>query len=339
MVACSPALALDDVLAQYAGTRVLVTGGLGFLGSNVAIALSRAGARVIVVDALTDGDGGNRANLRGFDDIDVVVGDIGDAELCRPLVQASKLVFNLSGKVSHIDSVRDPLADHYANSTSQLRFLETCRVSHPTVRVVHASTRQIYGRSDTPRVTEDSPIRPVDPNGISKFSADAYHRMYARDFELPTAVLRLTNTFGPRQLLRHARQGFIPWFVRLALEDREITLFGDGEQTRDVVYVDDAVDALLRVGALKELTGQVFNVGSTHVHSVRSIAEEAILAAGGGRLRIAPFPEDRQRIDIGSVACDFSRLTTATGWVPETPLRTGMKQTVEFYRERIADYV
>jgi nucleoside-diphosphate-sugar epimerase len=163
--------------------------------------------------------------------------------------------------------------------------------------------------------------------------------MYFRDFGLPTAVLRLTNTFGPRQIVRHARAGFIPWFVRLALEDREITVFGDGEQTRDVVYVDDAVDALLRVGTLNELAGQAFNVGSDHIHSVRSIAEEAILAAGTGRLTIAPFPEDRGRIDIGSVACDFSELTRATGWTPETTLRIGMERTVAYYRERLAEYL
>jgi nucleoside-diphosphate-sugar epimerase len=328
-----------DLLAHYRNKRVLVTGGLGFLGSNVAIALSAAGARVTVIDALTPDDGGNRANLRGFDDIEVVVGDIGDEASCRPLVERSELVLNLSGKVSHVDSVRDPLADQYANATSQLRLLEMCRHSNPTLRVVYTSTRQIYGRSDTPRVTEESPIRPIDPNGISKFSADAYHRMYARDFALPTAVLRLTNTYGPRQLVRHARQGFIPWFVRLALEGKEITVFGDGEQTRDAVYVDDAVDAILRVGALETLSGQVFNVGASDVHSVRSIAEEAIRAAGRGSLRIAPFPEDRGKIDIGSVACDFTALTRATGWTPTTSLRSGMEQMVAFYRERLADYL
>jgi nucleoside-diphosphate-sugar epimerase len=204
---------------------------------------------------------------------------------------------------------------------------------------VYTSTRQIYGRSDTLRVTEETPIRPIDPNGISKFSADAYHRMYFRDFGLPAAVVRLTNTFGPRQLVRHARAGFIPWFVRLALEGREITVFGDGEQTRDVVYVDDAVDALLRVGALPELSGQAFNVGSDDIHSVRTIAEEAILAAGKGSLRITPFPDDRKRIDIGSVACDFSALSGATGWKPETSLRIGMERTVAFFRDRLAEYI
>jgi UDP-glucose 4-epimerase len=323
----------------YRGRRVLVTGGLGFLGSNLAIALRALGARVTVIDALTDGDGGNHANLRGEDAITVVVGDIADAALVRPLVEASEIAFNLSGKVSHIDSVRDPIADQHANAVSQLVFLEQCRRHAPALRVVHTSTRQIYGKAETARVSEDSPIRPIDPNGVSKFAADAYHRMYARDFGLPTAVLRLTNTFGPRQLLKHARQGFIPWFIRLALEGREIQVFGDGQQTRDVTYVDDAVDALLRVGALPALEGQAFNVGATEVHSVRAIAEAAIRAAGSGSLKIVPFPADKLKIDVGSVACDFTALTAATGWRPATALEEGIARTVAYYRERLAEYV
>jgi UDP-glucose 4-epimerase len=328
-----------DHESSYSGRRALVTGGLGFLGSNLAIALRNLGAEVTVIDALTEGDGGNRANLRGEDGIRVVVGDIADATLVRPLVEASDVAFNLSGKVSHIDSVRDPVADLHANAVSQLAFLEQCRHHAPSLRIVHTSTRQIYGKATTPRVSEDSPIRPIDPNGVSKFAADAYHRMVARDFGLPTAVLRLTNTFGPRQLVRHARQGFIPWFIRLALEGREIQVFGDGEQTRDVTYVDDVVDALLRVGALAKLEGQAFNVGASEVHSVRAIAEAAIAAAGSGSLKIVPFPADKLKIDVGSVACDFSALTAATGWQPRTSLTDGVARTVAYYRDRLAEYL
>lgn len=328
-----------DLDSYYAGREVLVTGGLGFLGSNLAVALLAKGARVTVIDALTEGDGGNHANLRGAEGVSVVVADVANVEVTRPLVERADIVFNLSGKVSHIDSVKDPLADHHANSTSQLVLLETCRRHNGKVRVVHTSTRQIYGRADTERVTEQSPIRPIDPNGISKFSADAYHRMYARDFGLPTAVLRLTNTFGPRQLLKHARQGFIPWFVRLALEGKEISVFGTGEQTRDVTYADDAVDALLRVGALDELSGQAFNVGAKEVHSVRAIAEQIIRTTGQGSLKIVPFPEEKLRIDVGSVACDYSALEIATGWQPTTSLAEGLERTVAYYRPRLHEYV
>lgn len=322
----------------WAGRRVLVLGGLGFIGSNLAIALRNVEALVTVVDSLSEGDGGNPENLRDEPGIEISVGDIGSESLMRPLIERSEIAFNLAGKVSHIDSVRDPLADLYANTTAHLRFLQLCRTANPGLRIVYTSTRQIYGRADTSVVDEESPIRPIDPNGISKFAADAYHRMFARDFGMPTAVLRLTNTFGPRQLLRHNRQGFIPWFIRTAMQGGEIKIFGDGTQTRDVTYVDDVVNALLGVAQLPELTGQVFNVGSPFVHSVREIAEVIITATGQGTLSIVPFPEEKKRIDIGSIASSFDALTRATGWLPEVRLADGIQRTVDYFRTRLDRY-
>jgi UDP-glucose 4-epimerase len=329
---------MNEQALAFRGEHVIVTGGLGFIGSNLALELAAAGARVTVVDALTEGDGGNHENLASVADVEVVVGDMGEEALMRPLVERASLVFNLAGKVSHIDSVNNPLADLHANTICQLRFLEVCRYRNPKLRIVYTSTRQIYGKADTPTVTEESPIRPIDPNGISKFAADAYHRMFARDFGMHTVVLRLTNAFGPRQLLRHSRQGFIPWFVKTALEGGEITIFGDGKQTRDVTYVDDVVDALLRAANLPELHGQVFNVGSPFVHSVHDIAREATLAAGSGSTRIVPFPEDRKRIDIGSVACDYSAFAAETGWSPSTTLVEGLMKMVAYFRPRLDAY-
>ena len=323
----------------FAGRQVLVTGGLGFIGSNLAIALRDAGATVTVVDSLSAGDGGNRENLRGELGIELCVADIAQTRVMGPLLGGCDLAFNLSGKVSHIDSVNDPLADLHANAISQLTFLETCRRFKPELPIIHTSTRQIYGKADTATVNEDSPIRPIDPNGISKFAADAYHRMFARDFGMRTAVLRLTNTFGPRQLVSHNRQGFIPWFIRTALEGNEITIYGDGRQTRDIAYVDDVVDALLRVALLPELTGQVYNVGSPFIHSVGEVAELAVELAGRGSFRLIPFPEEKKKIDVGSVACDYAAITKATGWLPKTGLRQGMARTIEFYRSRLSAYV
>jgi UDP-glucose 4-epimerase len=329
----------SSVAAGFSGRTALVTGGLGFIGSALALALRDAGALVTVIDSLSAGDGGNRENLHGAADIGVVIADIADKGVVQPLLERSDIVFNLSGKVSHIDSVNDPLADLHANTISQLAFLENCRRAKPTVRIIHTSTRQIYGKADTQSVNEDSPIRPIDPNGISKFAADAYHRMFARDFGMQTAVLRLTNTFGPRQLLSHNRQGFIPWFLRTAMTGGEITIYGDGRQTRDILYVDDAVDALLRVASLPELTGQVYNIGSPFIHSVGEVAELAVELAGTGSFRLIPFPEEKKRIDVGSVACDYSAMTRATGWLPKINLRDGMARTIEYFRPRLAAYL
>jgi nucleoside-diphosphate-sugar epimerase len=333
------ASALAEGASNFAGRSVLVTGGLGFIGSALALCLRSAGAKVVVIDSMSAGDGGNHENLRDQAGIDIVVADIAEGSVLRPLVEQAEVIFNLAGKVSHIDSVNDPLADLHANTISQLSFLEVCRRSKPSVRIVHTSTRQIYGKSDTPSVNEQSPIRPIDPNGISKFAADAYHRMFARDFGMATAVLRLTNTFGPRQLLSHNRQGFIPWFVRTAMTGGEITIYGDGRQTRDILYVDDVVDALLRVASLPELTGQVFNIGSPFIHSVAEVAELAVELAGSGSFRLIPFPEEKKRIDVGSVACDYSAATRATGWVPQTSLREGLAQTIAYFRPRLAAYL
>lgn len=329
----------DKNWRSFAGGTVLVTGGLGFIGSNLALTLRDEGARVVVVDSLSSGDGGNHENLRGEPNIEIVIADIADRGALVPLIERSDFAFNLSGKVSHIDSVHDPLADLHANAISQLAFLEACRRNKPELPIVHTSTRQIYGKADTATVTEESPIRPIDPNGISKFAADAYHRMFARDFGMHTAVLRLTNTFGPRQLLAHNRQGFIPWFIRTAMEGGTITLYGDGRQTRDIVYVDDVVDALLRVASLPELNGQVYNVGSSFVHSVGEVAECAVELAGAGQVKLIPFPDEKKRIDVGSVACDFSAITAATGWQPKISLRTGIARTIEYFRPRLAAYL
>ena len=333
------AYALDDPQAPATAKTVhFVRHGQGF--HNLMADLARAaGAEVTVIDSLSAGDGGNPENLRDAKDIEVIVADIANQGVVRPLVERSDIVFNLSGKVSHIDSVNDPLADLHANTTSQLAFLEVCRRTKPAVRIVYTSTRQIYGKADTRAVNEDSPIRPIDPNGISKFAADAYHRMFARDFGMQTAVLRLTNTFGPRQLLAHNRQGFIPWFVRTAMTGGEITIYGDGRQTRDILYVDDAVDALLRVASLPELTGQVYNIGSPFIHTVGEVAELAVELAGSGSFRLIPFPEEKKRIDVGSVACDFSAMTRASGWFPKTSLREGLQRSIEYFRSRLAAYI
>jgi UDP-glucose 4-epimerase len=323
----------------FAGTAALVTGGLGFIGSSLAIALRDGGAKVTVVDSLSAGDGGNRENLRAEPGIEIIVADIAERDVMVPLIARSDLAFNLSGKVSHIDSVNDPLADLHANTISQLGFLEACRRTKPELPIIHTSTRQIYGKADAATVTESSPIRPIDPNGISKFAADAYHRMFARDFGMRTAVLRLTNTFGPRQLLAHNRQGFIPWFIRTAMLGEEITIYGDGQQTRDIAYVDDVVDALLRVAALPELNGQVYNLGSPFIHSVGEVAQLAVELSGKGSFRLIPFPEEKKKIDVGSVACDYTALTQATGWLPKIGLREGIARTIEYYRPRLEAYL
>src|SRR2546425_4677393 len=259
---------------EFHGRRVLITGGLGFIGSNLARRLVDLGAHVLLVDSMIPDYGGNFHNIAGYEDrLRVNISDVRDENSLRHLVQNQELIFNLAGQVSHIDSMRDPRTDLEINCSSQLALLEACRHFNPTVKVVYAGTRQIYGRPQYLPVDESHPVRPVDVNGVNKRAGDMYHLLYSDVYGIPTTVLRLTNTYGPRMLMRHSRQGFLPWFVRQAIEGQTITLFGTGEQRRDMNEVTDVVDAFLRVGATEETNGQVYNLGHPQALSLLEIVE------------------------------------------------------------------
>ena len=251
----------------YRDRPVLVTGGLGFIGSNLAHQLVSLGARVLIVDSLIPDYGGNLFNIRGIEDrVRVNIADIRQQSTMNYLVRGHDVIFNLAGQVSHIDSMQDPYTDLEINCRSQLTLLEACRHNNAAVKVVFASTRQVYGRPDSLPVTESHLVRPTDINGINKAAGEYYHLVYNNVFGVRACSLRLTNVYGPRQLLKHSRQGFIGWFIRLVIENNEIQIFGDGTQLRDFVYVDDAVDAFLRAGADDASNGQC----STSAASSRS---------------------------------------------------------------------
>ena len=331
---------MTPYLDAYRDGRLLVTGGLGFIGSNLARRLVDLGAHVSIVDSLIPDHGGNRFNIAGFEDrITVHLVDVRDAEAMTRLVAGQDVVFNLAGQVSHIDSMTDPQTDLEINCRSQLTLLEACRAVNPGVKVVYAGTRQIYGRPDRLPVDESHLVRPTDINGINKAAGEYYHLVYNNVYGIRACSLRLTNVYGPRQLIRHSRQGFIGWFIRLAVEGREIQVFGDGSQIRDFVYVDDAVDAFLRAGAATDCDGGVFNVGGAEPIAHTDLVDKLIAAAGRGSKVFVPWPEEKRRIDIGSFYSDSSRLTKATGWSPIVSLGEGLRRTLEYYRTHFAEYV
>src|SRR5262245_5747944 len=260
------------------------TGGLGFIGSNLARELAALGARVLIIDSLISEYGGNLFNIRGIEDrVRVNIADIRQQSTMNYLVRDHSVIFNLAGQVSHIDSMQDPYTDLEINCRSQLSLLEACRRDNPDVKVVFAGTRQVYGRPDTLPVTESHLVRPTDVNGINKAAGEYYHLVYNNVFNVRACSLRLTNVYGPRQLIKHNRQGFIAWFVRLAIEDREIQIYGDGSQLRDFVYVDDAADAFLRAGASEACNGEVFNVGGDQPITHRALTALLVEIAGSGR--------------------------------------------------------
>jgi UDP-glucose 4-epimerase len=324
----------------YAGRRVMITGGLGFIGSNLAHALVELGADVLLVDSLIPDYGGNLHNIAGIEDkVRVNVADVRQASTMSYLVQGRDVIFNLAGQVSHIDSLRDPHTDLEINCQSQLTLLEACRHHNPAAKVVYASTRQIYGKPDALPVTERHLVRPTDVNGINKAAGEYYHLVYNNVFGVRATALRLTNIYGPRQLLKHNRQGFIGWFIRLAIEDQEIQVYGDGSQIRDFVYVDDAVKAFLLAGASDRVNGEVFNVGGDEHISHRELVELLVRTAGTGRYRFVEWPPEKKVIDIGSFYADSTLFKTRTSWTPAVTLAEGLRRTVEYYRPRMASYV
>jgi UDP-glucose 4-epimerase len=324
----------------YRGRRVLVTGGLGFIGSNLALALVDLGADVLIVDSLLPDYGGNLFNVAGAETrLRINVADIRQGTTMNYLVRGRDVIFNLAGQVSHIDSMRDPHTDLEINCRSQLTLLEACRQHNPDTKVVFAGTRQVYGRPDRLPVDETHLVRPTDINGINKAAGENYHIVYNNVFGVRACSLRLTNVYGPRQLIRHNRQGFIGWFIRLALEGREIEVYGDGSQVRDFVYVDDVSDAFLRAGYTDACNGEVFNVGGSQPIAHRDLVAILLDQAGRGSVRYVPWPDEKRRIDIGSFYSDSTRFSSRTGWRSAIDLGEGFRRTLAYYREHFSRYV
>jgi UDP-glucose 4-epimerase len=336
----APDIRADDHRQFYRDRRVMITGGLGFIGSNLAHQLAGLGATVLIVDSLIPEYGGNLFNISGIEDrVRVNIADVRQQSTMNYLVRDQDVIFNLAGQVSHIDSMQDPYTDLEINCRSQLSLLEACRRYNPRVKVVFAGTRQVYGRPDSLPVLETHLVRPTDINGINKAAGENYHLVYNNVFGVRACSLRLTNIFGPRQLLKHNRQGFIAWFIRLAIEDREIQIYGDGSQLRDFVFADDAADAFLRAGASDAANGQVFNVGGAEPIAHRQLVELMISVAGSGRYRLVEWPPEKRAIDIGSFYADSSLIRRTLGWQPRTGLRDGLARTIDFYRRHFHHYV
>jgi UDP-glucose 4-epimerase len=324
---------MNDLPNKFDGANALITGGLGFIGSTLALRLADLGARITLVDSLIPIYGGNLRNVAGAEErVRINIADVRDEHSMDYLVQGQDFLFNLAGQTSHLDSMRDPYADLDINCRAQLSILEACRKHNPRLKLVYASTRQIYGKPDYLPVDERHPLHPVDVNGINKMAGEWYHILYNNVYDIRACALRLTNTYGPRMRVKDARQTFLGIWVKQLIDGEPIKVFGDGTQIRDFNYVDDVVDALLLAAASPAANGQIFNLGSDETINLRDLAALMVDVNAGGRYELVQFPPDRKAIDIGDYYADYRLIQGRLGWRPKIGLREGLGRTLEFYR-------
>jgi len=337
-----PATYNPGVLSDYqvfAGADVLVTGGLGFIGSALARRLVEIGAKVTLVDSLIPEYGGNLFNIEGIRDrVTVDLTDVRDAAAMSALVEKRQFLFNLAGQTSHLDSMIDPVTDLNINAAAQLHILEACRLHNRELKIVFASTRQVYGRPQYLPVDEKHPVNPIDVNGINKLAGESYHLLYNDVYKIRACALRLTNTYGPGMRVKDARQTFLGIWIRRLIEEEPIQVFGDGKQRRDFNFVTDVVEALLGAAASDSANGQVLNLGHQEHISLKELAALLVKLSGHGHYELIPFPKDRKAIDIGDYYADFRKIDKLLGWKPKVTLKEGLKQTLDYYRAHHAHY-
>ena len=323
----------------FAGADVLVTGGLGFIGSALARRLVALGATVTLVDSLIPEYGGNLFNIHDIRDrVTVDRTDVRDAAAMSTLIKRRQFLFNLAGQTSHLDSMTDPLTDLNINAAAQLQILEACRLHNRDLKIVFASTRQVYGRPNRLPVDENHPLNPVDVNGINKLAGEWYHLLYNDVYGIRACALRLTNTYGPGMRVKDARQTFLGIWIRQLIQKKPIQVFGTGKQRRDFNFVTDVVEALLAAAASESSDGQIFNLGHREHVDLKQLAELLVRINGDGRYELIPFPEDRKTIDIGDYYADFRKVETMLGWSPQVNLESGLRKTLEYYREHHTHY-
>ena len=318
---------------SYQGKRVLITGGLGFVGSNLAINLSEAGADVTLLDAVLPLYGGNLFNIEPVRDrVRVNFSDIRDRNSMEYLVRDQDYIFHLAGQVSHVDSIIDPFTDVDININGTLSVLEACRKFNPDARIIFTGTRSQYGPSVKLPVDETSPTNPMGMYAITNLTAEKIISMYHQVHGIQGVCLRITNTYGPRHHMKHNRYGVLNWFTRLAMDDETIPIFGDGRILRDFLYIDDLTEALMMCGLDETAYGDIFNIGSGVAISFIDLAEKIVEIAGSGRYEYAPFTVERKALEPGDYWADITKIKSVVGWEPQVSLEEGLRRTIAYYR-------
>ncbi|CAN5257202.1 NAD-dependent epimerase/dehydratase family protein [soil metagenome] len=329
----------ESAESQLKGARALVTGGLGFIGSRLALRLASLGAHVTVVDSMVPDTGANDYHAQLLQGRAVVrMADVRDEDAVSAALTGQDFLFNLAALVSHMDSMREPFDDLDVNARAQLTILDSIRQVNPGIRVLHASTRQVYGRARSLPVNEDHPLRPPDVNGINKLAGEGFFQLYHDVYGVRGTVLRLTNTYGPGMRIRDGRQTFLGIWLSSVLEGTRFAVWG-GSQVRDLLFVEDVVDAFIAAACTDSCVGQAYNVGRADGISLRDLAELLTHVHGGGTYDVVPYPDDRRPIEIGDFVTDARKFAAATGWRARVELQDGLRRTLAYYDEQRANYL
>jgi len=324
----------------YKNKNVLITGGLGFIGSNLAHKLLELGANIKIIDNLNPLYGGNLFNILGKEkEIEIVINDMRDANVIRPLIEKSDIIFHLAAQVSYIDSLNIPFEDLDLNARATLNILETCRKYNPKAKIIFSSSRMVYGKVEKPVVTENCDTNPLSLYGIHKLTSEKYLLMYYKDFGIPCSILRLTNPYGPRQQIKHSKYSLVGWFIRQAMENKVIKIYGDGLQLRDYIYVDDIVDAMIKCAENEKAIGETINIGSGTSSRFSDMVQSVVSCVKSGCVEYIPWPKDYEKIETGDITVDISKLQELTGWKPNVLLEEGIKLTYEYYKKNISNYI
>ena len=330
----------NNLMSVIENKKILITGGMGFIGSNLARKMVNLNNQVTIVDSLIPEYGGNLRNIEGFKDkISVNLSDIRDENSIFEIVKDHDYLFNLAGQTSHLDSMQDPFTDLDINAKAQLSILEACRKNNPEIRILFASTRQVYGKPNYLPVDEIHPLHPVDVNGINKIAGEQYHILYQEVYGIESSVLRLTNTYGPRMRIKDARQTFLGIWIRNLLEGKPIEVFGDGKQRRDYNYIEDVLDALLIAATEEHAIGKVYNLGAPDSISLENTAKIMCQEFEGSNYQMIPFPVDRKSIDVGDFICDYSAFGNQFGWEPKVNFEDGIQRSIEYFKKEIEHYI
>lgn len=320
--------------------KILILGGLGFIGSNLAQRLVKLGAEVTIYDACLDPYGWNFANIKEIKDkIKIIKGDIRDFDLIKEHVKNKNYIFNCAAQVGHIISMNDPFLDIEINCKGTMNVLEACRRFNDDVKIIYTATRGQVGEPIYTPVDEEHPDNPTDIYGINKLAAEKYHLVYHHVYGIPVTSMRLNNVYGPRCQMQHGHYGVLNYFVGRAMQGETITVYGKGNQTRDFVYIDDVVDALILVARNQAANGEIFMVGSGNEVRFIDMVKLVIKTVGKGKYIHAPYPFERGKVDIKRFVASYAKLNKMLGWTPKISLEEGVKKTVDFYTERLNEYL